>query len=276
MDGIWRASPEKNPVKLWERAPGFDPAYGQDEPTLTPYLLGGPGNGCVIVFPGGGYCVKAGHEAEPIALRLNELGFATFVLDYRVSPYRYPYPQADAARAVRHVRFHAAKYGVHPGKIAVLGFSAGGHLAACTGVCWDRGDASSVDPIERVSSRPDAMVLCYPVIRLYGGLRHEGSAVNLLGDGADADLRRRLTPSLHVTRDTAPAFLWHTAEDGGVSAGNSVEMFRALRAKGVAAELHIFPKGEHGLGLAPGDPQVSNWTGLCAGFLNSIFAEVSP
>jgi acetyl esterase/lipase len=276
MGDTWRAPPEKNPVKLWERTPGFDPALGQDEPTVTPYLLGGQGNGCVIVFPGGGYCVKAAHEAEPIALRMNALGFSAFVLDYRVSPYRFPHPQADAARAVRHVRFHAAKYGIQPGRIAVLGFSAGGHLAACAGVYWDRGDANSPDPIEMVSSRPDAMVLCYPVIKFFGGLRHEGSAVNLLGDGPDPDIRRSLTPSLHVTKDTAPAFLWHTAEDSGVPAANSVEMFRALRACGVTAELHIFPKGEHGLGLAQGDPQVSAWTGLCAGFLNSIFAEVSP
>lgn len=277
MENTWRAFLEKNPIKLWDETPMYMPAIGQDEPTLTPYLLDGAGHGCVIVIPGGGYAMKALHEAEPIAKAMNALGFSSFVLDYRVEPYRYPAPQMDAARAVRHVRCYAAKYGVDPGKIAVLGFSAGGHLAACTGVFWDRGDDESADPVERCSSRPDAMVLCYPVIDMAGALRHEGSAVNLLGaKAADRALRRAVTPSLHVAPDTCPAFLWHTAEDGTVPVGNSTGMFEALRACGVTAELHVFPKGQHGLGLAQGDPQVSQWAGLCGGFLKGLwFPEVS-
>jgi acetyl esterase/lipase len=271
MTEVWKAVPEKNPVKLWERAPGFDASIGQDEPTVTPYLLKGKGNGCVIVFPGGGYGMKAVHEAEPVALAMNRLGFSAFVLDYRVCPYRFPLPQRDAARAVRHVRFHAESYGVDPGRIAVLGFSAGGHLAASAGVFWDKGHPESSDPVERVSSRPDAAVLCYPVILLYGKLRHEGSARNLLGARAgDGALRRALTPSLHAAPDSSPAFLWHTADDEAVPAGNSVEMFGALRAQGVTAELHIFPHGAHGLGLAEGDPQVSKWPELCGAFLGSL------
>jgi len=194
------------------------------------------------------------------------------VLDYRVKPYRYPAPQQDAARAVRHVRVHAAQYGVKPDRIAVLGFSAGGHLAASAGVWWDAGDPGSGDPVERVSSRPDAMVLCYPVIQLFGALHHGGSAVNLLGEdrARDAAFRRALTPSLHVTKDASPAFLWHTADDGAVPVGNSIRMFEALRRAGVRAELHVFPKGQHGLGLAPGDPAVSQWVGLCANFLKGL------
>lgn len=258
MDNTWKAIPEKNPIRLWDVTPGFDPSAGQQEPTLTPYLLGGRNNGCVIVLPGGGYQVKAPHEAEPIALAMNALGFSAFVLDYRVKPYRYPVPQQDAARAVRHVRANAERYGVGPGRIAVLGFSAGGHLAACSGVYWDGGDASSPDPVERVSSRPDAVVLCYPVIMLFGALSHEGSTRNLLGGRAsDRELRRAVTPCLHVTGESSPAFLWHTAEDGGVPVGNSIRMFESLRAQGVHAELHVFPKGAHGLGLAAGDPQAS-------------------
>ena len=278
MDDTWRAFPEKNPVKLWAEPPGFEPAFGQDEPTVTPYLMGGKGNGCVIVFPGGGYCMKAMHEAEPVALAMNALGFSSFVLDYRVQPYRWPLPQQDAARAVRHVRYNAGKYGVNPDKIAVLGFSAGGHLAACAGVYWDRGDPGSPDPVERVSSRPDAMILCYPVIRLTGKSRHEGSACNLLGERAvDKDLRLKLTPSLRVSPESSPAFLWHTADDESVPVGNSMEMFEALRVNGVPAELHVFPKGEHGLGLAENDPHISKWVGLCGGFLNSLwFPEVLP
>lgn len=271
MEDTWRSFKEKNPIKLWDNTPGFDPAFGQDEPTVTPYLLGGRGHGCVIIFPGGGYAMKALHEAEPIAKAMNALGFSAFVLDYRVQPYRHPLPRMDAARAVRHVRYNAEKYGINPDKIAVLGFSAGGHLVASASVFWDRGDTASADPVERVSSRPDAMILCYPVIKLFGHLRHEGSARNLLGGRAgDNALRRETTPSLHVTEDTCPAFLWHTADDEGVPAGNSIEMFQALRAHGVPAEMHVFPIGHHGLGLASDDPHISRWVELCGGFLKSL------
>ena len=271
--GLWKATADKHPIRLWEAAPGFDPAIGQDEPTITPYLLEGRGNGCVIVFPGGGYCVKAEHEAEPIALAMNGLGFSAFVLDYRVYPYHYPLPQMDAARAVRHVRANAGSYGIAPDKIAVLGFSAGGHLAACTGVFWDGGDPASADPVERVSSRPDAMILCYAVIEMLGECSHEGSARNLLGelaDGGDAP-RRAVTPSLHVTPQTSPAFLWHTADDGAVPVGNSLGMVAALCRQGVHAGLHVFPHGPHGMGLAVDDPQVSQWVELCRRFLKGLW-----
>lgn len=268
---LWAATPEKNPIRLWEHAPGFDPALGQAEPTITPYLLKGENHGCVIVFPGGGYWVKAGHEAEPIALAMNAMGYSAFVLDYRVQPYRHPIPQLDAARAVRHVRRHAAQYGVNPNKIAVLGFSAGGHLAACAGTFWQEGDPTTADPVDRESSRPDAMVLCYPVICLDGPNAHEGSAQALLGErAADRAERDAVTPCLHVGAETAPAFLWHTANDEAVPVGNSLEMFAAMQRNGVHAELHLFPHGNHGLGLAQGDPQVSKWVGLCGGFLRNL------
>lgn len=270
MDNTWRAFPEKHPVKLWDSTPGFDAVFGQDEPTVTPYLVERE-SGAVIVFPGGGYQMKALHEAEPIALALNARGFSAFVLDYRVKPYAYPAPQQDAARAVRHVRANALKYGVKPDKVAVLGFSAGGHLAASAGVFWDQENPASVDPVERVSSRPDAMILCYPVIQLFGALHHGGSAKNLLGEKAgDGALRRALSPNLHVTGETSPAFLWHTAEDDAVPVANSILMFEALRKHGVHTEMHIFPQGRHGLGLAEGDAAVSQWVALCAEFLKGL------
>ncbi len=264
----WRAFPEKNPIRLWEQTPGFDPSVDQDEPTITPYLLEGPGRGCVIVFPGGGYWLKAGHEAEPIAQAINALQCSAFVLDYRVQPYHDPYPLMDAQRAVRFVRAHAEEYGINPERIAVLGFSAGGHLAACSGVFWDEGNPDAADPVERVSCRPDAMALCYPVVDLTGDARHAGSARNLLGDRSEEEAARAaLSPQLHVTDRTPPAFLWHTADDEGVSCRNSEMMFRALRDHGVTAELHIFSHGVHGLGLAPMNEHVGSWTRLLSGFL---------
>ena len=268
----WRAFAEKNPIKLWEHTPGYDPTIDQDEPTLTPYLLEGQGNGCVIVLPGGGYVMKAMHEAEVIAKAMNAQGFSAFVLDYRVSPYRYPLPQMDASRAVRFVRCHAARYGVRPDRIAVLGFSAGGHLTACTGVFWDEGDPNSAAPVERFSSRPDAMLPCYPVVDLVGSYAHEGCAQVLLGDRAgDIELREQLSPARHVTERTCPAFLWHTAEDDVVPCQNSEVLFRALCEKGVPAALHIFPRGHHGLGLALDWPQVRRWVDLAGDFLRDLW-----
>lgn len=269
----WRAFPDKNPIKLWEQTPGFDPTIDQDEPTITPYLLEGQGHGCVIVLPGGGYWLKAYHEAEPIAKALNEQGYSAFVLDYRVNPYRFPLPQLDAFRAVRFVRCHAAEYGVAPNKIAVLGFSAGGHLTACTGVFWDEGDPDAADPVERCSSRPDAILPCYAVVEFAPPYGHEGSGQNLLGaEGVkDAALMERVSPAKHVTERTSPAFLWHTAEDDGVPWQNSYYFFNALKAHGVKAALHIFPTGHHGLGLAPELPQVARWIELAGDFLRELW-----
>ncbi len=224
----------------------------------------------MIVFPGGGYAVKAMHEAEPIALELNAQGFSAFVLDYRVFPFHYPCPQLDAQRAVRFVRAHAADYGVRPDAIAVLGFSAGGHLAACTGVFHDGGNPDSADPVERHSSRPDAMVLCYPVIDMQAQIAHSGSANNLLGEDADAGQRAQLSPNRHVQADTSPAFLWHTADDEVVPVAHSLDMFAALRANGVPAELHVYKRGAHGLALT-GYGSINTWPALCASFLRSLY-----
>jgi acetyl esterase/lipase len=215
--------------------------------------------------------MKAPGEGEPVALEMNRLGFSAFVLDYRVAPYRYPLPWMDAARAIRFVRYHAEDFGIRPDRIAVLGFSAGGHLAACTGVFWDTGDLGAADPIERACSRPDAMILCYPVIRLFGGMQHEGSVLNLLGESAVYEAnRKKATPSEHITDKTPPCFLWHTADDAVVPAGNSIAMFNSLREKGVSAELHIFPHGRHGLALTGENEQAKEWVNLCFNFLKSL------
>lgn len=259
------------PLPLWPTGSaeidGIDPA---DVPRLTPYLCGAEKpTGAVVVCPGGGYFLRAEHEGEPVARRLNEFGIHAFVLDYRVAPHRHPAPQHDAQRAIRLVRRHAAAWHVRPDRIAILGFSAGGHLAATAGTQFDHGDVAAPDPIERQSARPDALILCYPVIS-FDAVSHPGSADNLLGPDSSDDLRRLLSAELHVTADTPPAFLWHTGDDAGVPNEHSLLFAAALRRNGVPFALHIFPHGEHGLGLAPEHPQVSAWAALCGQWLADL------
>jgi acetyl esterase/lipase len=256
---------------LWpDGAPGLDQATPAFDPTLTPYLCAAATpTGCVIVLPGGGYAGRADHEGEPIARWPNSLGLSAFVCDYRVAPYRHPYPSLDAGRAVRWVRAHAAEYGVLPDRIGLLGFSAGGHLAATVGTHFDAGDPGATDPVARVSNRPDALVLCYPVIS-FGPGGHQGSMHNLLGEGPAPELVRSLSNELQVTADTPPTFLWHTADDEGVPVRNSLLFAAALAAHGVPHELHVYQSGPHGLGLAEAYPHVATWTRLCGEWLQGL------
>ena len=220
--------------------------------------------------PGGGYGGRADHEGEPIARMLNEHGIAGFVCHYRVAPYRHPVPLMDASRAIRWVRRHADEYNVNPKRVGVLGFSAGGHLASTVATHYDAGEARAADPVEREGSRPDAAVLCYPVISFEPPFRHVGSMNNLLGADPPDGLRLSLSNELQVTEDTPPTFLWHTAEDAGVPVENSLLFASALSAKGVPFELHVYPHGAHGLGLAPDDPHVATWARLCGEWLKGL------
>lgn len=239
-------------------------------PRLTPYLPGGATPaGAVVVCPGGGYARHAPHEAEPVARWLTGLGLAAFVLEYRVAPHRHPLPLRDAQRAIRLVRRRAAAWRVRPDRVAILGFSAGGHVAATAGTHFDAGDAQAADPIERENARPDALILCYPVIT-FGEQRHQGSLDNLLGQDAPAALREQLSLERQVTPQTPPAFLWHTADDASVPVENSLLFASALGRCGVPFALHVFPHGQHGLGLATDDPQVGAWTALCARWLAAL------
>lgn len=253
---------------LWENAPGFDPAFGQDAPGLELFLLeDGRPHGMVIVLPGGGYNHLAAHERAPIAEWLHAAGFSACVLNYRVAPYRHPTPWQDASRAVRLVRAHAAEWNVLPDKVGVLGFSAGGHLAATLSTRWDHGDAAAADPVERYSSRPDAAVLCYAVVTFTQPFSHAGSGQSLLGPAAPEALRKALSAENNVTAQTPPCFMWHTAEDEKVPVENCFVYGTALRQQGVPFEMHVFPRGHHGLGLATADPVVGQWRELCAGWL---------
>jgi acetyl esterase/lipase len=259
-------------INLWEGAvPLFDPAIPQRPPRLTPYLLGGgAARPAVIVCPGGGYMGKAFYEGEPIALWLNRIGASACVLDYRVFPYHHPAPMLDAQRAIRLMRARAAEWGIDPNRIGILGFSAGGHLASTVGTHFDDGDPRAADPIERVSCRPDAQILCYPVIT-FGQHRHDGSCTALLGENPPADLLTALSNETQVSAYTPPAFLWHSAGDETVPVENSLLFAEALRRHNVPFALHVFTHGPHGGGLADDNPlSLSLWTTLCERWLKEI------
>lgn len=261
--------PDPLPIPLWApgRVPGATGDGPADVPTITPYMVDGSGSrGVVIVCPGGGYAGLAPHEGEAVARWLNGVGISAVVLRYRVAPYRHPCPLMDVQRAIRMVRHQAAEWRIDPQKVGVLGFSAGGHLTATAGTHYDAGDADAADPIQRQGCRPDAIVPCYAVITL-GEHRHNGSLVNLIGADAPEDLRQSLSAELQVTAETPPAFVWHTADDAGVPAMNSLMFAAALARNGVPYELHIYESGRHGLGLATGDPRVGPWTQACAAWL---------
>ena len=185
----------------------------------------------------------------------NALGLTAFVLRYRVAPrYRDPAPMLDAQRAIRFVRAHATEFGVRPDQIGVLGFSAGGHLAATVATRFDDGNATASDSVDRAGSRPDFLVLGYPVVSLVEPFAHRGSGDNLLGRDAITAQLAEHSPERHVTARTPPAFLVHTDADNGVPPDNSVAFYLALRRAHVPAELHIFARGAHGLGLGGGEP----------------------
>jgi len=258
-------------MRLWEgAAPGALGTDDADVPTLTYYAPQGRGTGtAVVVAPGGGYGALAmNHEGRQIANWFNAQGVAAFVLKYRLGPkYRHPVELGDAQRAIRLVRARATEFGVLPDRIGMMGFSAGGHLTSTAGTHFDAGTATSADPIERVSSRPDFLVLAYPVITSSGPYVHAGSMRNLLGDSPAPDLLASLSNDLQVTSDTPPTFLFHTNADTAVPAENSVLFYLALRKAGVPAELHVFEPGPHGVGLAMGDATLNGWPPLLSQWL---------
>ncbi|WP_256757034.1 alpha/beta hydrolase [Cohnella sp. WQ 127256] len=251
-------------IRLWPNdAPWAQGTGDEDIPAIMAYPVNEDGRGAVIVCPGGGYSGRAEHEGEPIALWLNSIGIPAFVLRYRVAPYRYPCALTDVQRAVRYIRHHAGELGINAGKIGVLGFSAGGHLTASIGTHYDSGNPEAVDPIDRQSCRPDAIVPCYPVITLKPPFYHGGSAMNLLGENPDPDLLESLCLENQVTPDTPPTFIWHTADDAAVPVENALLLASALRKNNVPFDLHVYETGRHGLGLAEEDPHVATWTTVC-------------
>ena len=244
-------------IYLWkEDAPYTQFSPLQAQPSVTEYAVPGS-RGAVVVVPGGGYCMKADHEGAPIAEMLNQAGVSAYVLDYRVKPCHMLAPLADAKRAIRLVRSMGYE------KVAILGFSADGHLTCTAATLYDAGDPDAADPLERLSSRPDAFIPCYAVVS-FGAFTHRGSRESLLGqENADNwELVRKFSNELHITPDTPEAFIWHTAADQAVPVENSLNLALALSAQGVPYEMHIFPQGRHGLGLAEEFEDVKQWVPL--------------
>lgn len=245
--------------------------YYNAEVDFIPEVTEYPSNskGAVIVFPGGGYGMRAEHEGDAIAKWLNSVGVTAFVVDYRVAPYKHPAEISDAMRAVRWVRHNAYKYCIDKNKIAVMGFSAGAHLAGSVSVHYDKKMYEPTDEIDAESCRPDASILCYPVIDMFE-YRHDGSRQNLIGERALHADKELMSLHRNVTSKTPQAFLWHTAADQAVPVENSIMYADALAKVQVPFELHIYPYGSHGLGLAPNEPHVAQWKSALENWLGLI------
>lgn len=231
----------------------------------------------VVVCPGGGYGGLAyDWEGTDFAGWLNSRGIAAIVLSYRlpvdgdVDHRKWLVPLLDAQRAIRLTRAHAADWGINPAKVGIMGFSAGGHLASTAGTHFDAGNAEAADPVDRLSSRPDFMILVYPVISMMEGTTHLGSRVNLLGQHPSDELVRHYSNELQVTAETPPTFLVHAADDTTVPVQNSLLFHAALVAHKVPAELHVYPQGGHGFSFAFGKGRLQDWTQLCARWLAEL------
>jgi len=264
-------SAQVEPIVLWPSgAPGAVGKEPQDIPTITPFLASKEKatGAAIIVFPGGGYSHLSDiKEGSAVAEWLNSLGISAFVLKYRLGMrYHAPVQEQDAARAIQTVRARAKEWNLDPNRIGILGFSAGGHLAATLGTRFELGKIDAKDEVERMSSRPDLMVLLYPVITM-GTFTHAGSKRYLLGDEPSSDLIKKYSNENWVTKDTPPTFLAHAVADPGVPVENSLLFAEALRKAGVSFEIHLYEKGPHGFGLAPGDPILATWTQHCADWL---------
>jgi acetyl esterase/lipase len=265
----WASEPKVE--LLWPKGtPASNGVEAQDKPTLIIYQPEKPNGTAIVVCPGGGYGGLAmDHEGHQIGRWLNEHGISAFICDYRHhgKGYEHPAPLHDAQRAIRTVRARAKEFGVDPKKIGILGFSAGGHLASSAVTHFDAGKKNFDDEIEQTSCRPDFGILCYPVIAFDQSYTHKGSQNNLLGKDASPELIASMSSERQVTDETPPCFLWHTTEDKAVPPQNSVVFYSALIEKGVPAELHIFEKGRHGVGLAKDIPGTAAWPAACLAWL---------
>jgi acetyl esterase/lipase len=240
------AKPER--VGLWEKkAPNGDGTFQDAEVWLTIHCPEKPNGTAMVICPGGGYSsLVVGAEGHGTAAWLNRHGITGAVLEYRLPAGRARVPLLDAQRAMRTVRANAKNWNLDPSHIGILGFSAGGHLASTAGTHFDGGQVDSADPVERVSCRPDFMILVYPVISM-GDKGHPSSRKNLLGKSPDNKLLELFSNEKQVTANTPPTFLAHAKDDKVVPPENSRLFDEALRANKVASRYLELPSGGHGL-----------------------------
>jgi len=297
ITSAFAAMPDPNPLvlPLWAGSPPNPQPAGKPEERVqeaqiqwirhvqTPSVevrLPARGNAtgqAVVVCPGGAYAGLAyDWEGTDFAGWLNQHGIAAIILRYRlpvdgdVAHQKWLVPLLDAQRALRLTRAHAAEWGINPAKVGIMGFSAGGHLASTAGTHFDAGDAAAADPVDRLGSRPDFMILVYPVISMLPPATHGGSRRNLLGENPPEELVRQYSNELQVTADTPPTFLVHAGDDGAVPVANSLLFYQALVAHKVPAELHVYPHGGHGFSLALTKGRLQDWTQVCARWLKEL------
>jgi len=228
----------------------------------------------VVICPGGAYWVLAYHiEGIDIAKAFNEKGIAAIVLKYRLpnsnnSIIKHKSPLLDAQRAMKIVRYNADKWNINPNKVGVMGFSAGGHLASTLSTHLENGNSNPKDNIESLSSRPDFSILIYPVISFIKAYGHKGSAKALLGSNATQEMISLFSNEMRVSKNTPPTFLVHSQDDKGVSVKNSLVYYEALLKNNISAEMHLYPYGAHGFGLATNRGHLSSWFDRCVDWIH--------
>jgi acetyl esterase/lipase len=261
------------PIPLWATgAPGAKGDAPEDVPSVQLYQppADRASGAAIVVCPGGGYGHLAQHEGHDIAVWLNGIGVTAVVLKYRLGPkYQHPAMMQDALRAIRYTRLKASEWKIDPNRVGIIGFSAGGHLASTAATQFNVGDPNASDPVEKLSSRPDLSILCYPVVTMTDPFAHKGSRRNLLGENPPGQLIDLMSSEKQVTDQTPPTFLFHTGDDPVVPVENSLMFALALRKKKVPYELHVYEHGRHGVGLALDDPALNTWPRLLENWLRA-------
>lgn len=259
-------------IKMWDKTPGLC----EETPVLEYYKSENKkSDGTVIIFPGGGYGFRAPYEGKDYAEFLNSIGIDAFVLEYRVVPHRFPLELLDARRAVRWVRYHSKEYGLNPDKIAVMGSSAGGHLAALISTYRKEIEFENYDEIDKMDYLPNFQILAYPVVALSNlAISDPGTSLNLIGEKNIDDIAT-LDPILIADKNTPQAFIWHTSNDEIVNVCNSLHYGEKLRSLDILFEMHVFPEGPHGLALSYDNPHVAQWKDLFKNWLslNNYFID---
>lgn len=292
--GFMSCQSQNTIVNIWDEIPNSKPTneeekiilnnntkeiYAVKNPTLEIFLPSSDikkTDKAILILPGGGYEFLAyTREGEDIAKWFNSKGITAFVLKYRLPTSKslitpFEAPLQDAQRAIRWVRLNAEKWNINKNKIGVLGFSAGGHLAATLGTQYDSKNNFTEKPIDTISAKPNFLVLIYPVISMQDEITHEGSRQNLIGKNPSEELINRFSNELNVTKNIPPTFLIHATDDVLVTAKNSLVFYNALLENNVKAAMHIYPFGGHGFDLAVGRGYLETWTNRLYDWLENL------